>query len=317
MELIAASEAYSNTKKNLSSKWKGRSDETRKSRIFLPEITPSFKIKRGSSVFTIGSCFARHIEKSLKNNGFSVPAFEYRVPESELQGNTKMQAGFLNKYTTQSMLNEVDFAFGNSDGQEYLVETSSGFIDSQCHTDKPVPLERALERRAEIRELYSSAIRNSELVIITLGLIEAWWDEKNQVYLNETPSPIIVKSNKNRFFFQRLSVEKNIECVNKLIEKIKSEGREDQKILITVSPIPIQRTFTQDDVVTANTYSKSVLRVAAQQAVERFESIDYYPSYESISNTTPDVSWEDDLIHVRQEAVNENVERMLRSYVVD
>src|SRR6476619_6137585 len=36
---------------------------------------PSFKIKKGASIFTVGSCFARHVEAALGEFGFSLPAF--------------------------------------------------------------------------------------------------------------------------------------------------------------------------------------------------------------------------------------------------
>lgn len=313
-ERISAEAAFGTSRRNPAAKWPARGAEAREPAIVLPRITPSYRIAPGMSVFTIGSCFARHIELHLKDSGYAVPAFDYRVPPHELWGQTKMQAGFLNKYTPHSMLNEVEFAFGDSNGQEYLVEMPGGWIDTQCHTDTPVALDRALARRQEIRDLYRDAIRGSELVIITLGLVEAWWDKVNQVYLNETPLPQMVKAHPGRFQFEVLSPGDTIACVNRLIGLIRDNGPSGQNIMITVSPIPLQRTFTDKDVLVANSYSKSLLRVAAEVAVGAFPGIDYYPSFESISLSDPVQTWEDDMVHVRLNAVKANVGRMLADY---
>lgn len=313
----SAETAFRTSRHNRSAKWPGRDHPARARKIVLPNITPSFRISRGMSVFTIGSCFARHIELHLKEAGYVVPAFDYAVPAQELWGNTRMQAGFLNKYTPHSMLNEVEFAFGDSSGQEYLVEMPGGWLDTQCHTDTPVTLERGLARRQEIRRLYRDAIRNSQLVIITLGLVEAWWDAQNGVYLNETPLPAMLKQHPGRFQFEVLSPTDTIACVNRLIELIRANGPADQKIMVTVSPIPLQRTFTGQDVLVANSYSKSLLRVAAEVAVNRFPGLDYYPSFESVGISDQFETWEDDMVHVRLRAVKANVTRMLRDYGAD
>jgi hypothetical protein len=136
----------------------------------------------------------------LRDRGFRVPARDFSVPENELRGRTTMRAGILNKYTPMSMLNEVKFALGDGAGREFLVETSDGlYLDGQLHTDVAVPLERALERREQLRQLYSRSLATSRLVIVTLGLVEAWWDEKEQVYLNDTVSKAAVNRHPGRF----------------------------------------------------------------------------------------------------------------------
>lgn len=56
------------------------------------------------------------------------------------------------------------------------------------------------------------------------------------------------------------------------------------KFLLTVSPVPLMATATQDQVVVATSYSKSVLRAAAGFLSDRFKKVDYFPSYEIISS---------------------------------
>jgi hypothetical protein len=313
---ISGEDAFRLTASNKASKWRGRGSSKIEDDIFLPSINPTFAFSKDSSVFTIGSCFARHIELALKQRGFHVPAFEQSFPREELWAGTAMPSGFLNKYTPHSMLNEVEFAFGTSTGEEFLVEVEGGYLDMQCHTNQPVSLDRAVERRVEIRHLYKDAILKSELVIITLGLIETWWDSENSVYLNETPSRDLLKRYPGRFEFEVMSATNTIDCVNKLITLMQEHGPSLQKMMISVSPVPLQRTFTDQDVVVANTYSKSILRVAAQEALTKFGNIDYYPSMESVLNSNKELSWEDDLVHPTQEIVGANVARMCSDYLL-
>jgi hypothetical protein len=64
----------------------------------------------------------------------------------------------------------------------------------------------------------------------------------------------------------------------------------------------------------ANSYSKAVLRVAAEQAAAEFDFVDYFPSYESITLSERDHAWTEDNVHVTQRAVETNVGRMVAAY---
>lgn len=311
---VPASEALAISRANKGSKWPSRPDSARLEPICSPISKPGFKLDAGESIFTIGSCFARNIEAYLRLKGFEVPCQEFTVPTEELWTGTVQVPGVLNKYTPHSMLNEVRFAFGTTDGSEFLVEDKAGWFDTQLHTNVATSYARALERRQQVRELYADAIRKSRIVIITLGLIETWFDAQNGTYLNETPHPHMLRTHPDRFFFEVMTVDTARAVTFELIEALKANGREDQKVMLTVSPIPLARTFTGDDVILANTYSKSVLRVVAQEAANRFDWIDYFGSYESVMLSDRNIAWQDDLIHAQNQVVSANISRMLASY---
>src|SRR3546814_4605825 len=69
------------------------------------------------------------------------------------------------------------------------------------------------------------------------------------------------------------------------------------------------QTFTDSDVFAANTYSKSVLRVASEALKGNFEFVDYFPSYEMVMSSPRAMTWADDQIHVAPPVV----ERVIRS----
>ena len=313
-ERVPAEAAYAVTMRTKSSKWPDRSSDRIEPQC-LPAITPRFTIKRDASVFTIGSCFARHIEFALADHGLTVPALAFRVPPEELWAGTGLRTGILNKYTPFSMLNEVEALLGDGDGSEFLIESGEDrWWDGQLHTTESVPLARALKRRLKIRTLYDDAIRNSALVIITLGLTEAWWDAERQIYLNETAPKPLVDRYPGRFFFELLSIEKIIGAVRRLTALLHGINP-DQKVLLTVSPVPFARSFSGKDAIIANSYSKSALRVAAEICAAEHDWVDYYPSYESVTSSDRALAWEDDLVHVRPEMIKANVDRMVRVYI--
>ncbi len=313
-ERLPAEEAYSQTTGNRASKWPDRASG-RIAPICLPTIQPGFSIARGASIFTMGSCFARHIEFALADQGLTVPTLGFRVPQEELWAGTGLRTGLLNKYTPFSMLNEIDFILNSSDGSQFLIETGPDqWWDGQLHTTESVSFARGIKRRQKIRELYDSAIRQSAVVIITLGLIEAWWDEDQQLYLNETVPRALVQRHPGRFFFEVLSVEKTLLAVRQLIEGLRRINPA-HNTLLTVSPVPFVRSFDGRDAIVANGYSKAALRVAAEVASRDYSWVDYYPSYESVTSSERNVAWEDDLVHVRPDMVKANVERMVEAYL--
>ena len=85
-------------------------------------------------------------------------------------------------------------------------------------------------------------------------------------------------------------------------------------MLLTVSPVPLQASLAGDDAVVANCYSKSVLRVCAQQLYLKYPLVDYFPSYE-IAMSGGLSSFGPDQVHVRDAVVGQITDYMLRAYV--
>jgi hypothetical protein len=57
------------------------------------------------------------------------------------------------------------------------------------------------------------------------------------------------------------------------------------RVLLTVSPVPLVATYEDRHVVVSTTYSKSVLRVAADEVTRQRDFVDYFPSYEIITSS--------------------------------
>jgi hypothetical protein len=57
-------------------------------------------------------------------------------------------------------------------------------------------------------------------------------------------------------------------------------------------------TFTDKDVIVANTDSKATLRAAAAAFVEQRAHAHYFPSYEMVTHSDPRLAWRPDRLHV-------------------
>ena len=311
---IDAAEAYSHLKSNKEAFWPARSkDPTRLEPYCRPRFKPSFKLVPAEQIFTIGSCFARNIERHLRRLGYKTPTHEY-VPR-ELIG--VPLDGFMNKFTPHSMLNEVRWALAPEDAPDpelaLVPQRDGSFLDAQLMSKIAVSHPRGKERRQEIISVFRR-IRECRVTIITLGLVEAWYDKEAELYLNRSVPKETADLEPGRFELHVLDYNELYASTRQLIELILERGHADGRIVLTVSPVPLTATFTDKDVMTANMYSKSVLRAVAEHIVREFDAVDYFPSYESVMLSERELTWLDDLVHVRDEIISLNVARMAVAY---
>jgi hypothetical protein len=312
---IPAQQAVENRKTNPNTYWGNRSLNNRVEPIALPEFYPSFNLKPGESIFTIGSCFARHVEDELMKRGF-------RTPVRELMKDplfADLETGVLNNYGTPSIYHELAWAFEADRPfvpKEHLLEVKPGkFIDIHLPpTVAAADWETVVARRKAIRKL-TRAAADCRVVIITLGLAEVWFDTVTGYYLNDVLRPALVRLHPSRFELHVLSYEEAYGFLEKALLLLKNRGRKDLRVVLTVSPVPLMATHRPMDVMVANTYSKSVLRAAADAVCAKYDWIDYFPSFESVMLSDRKVAWEADLIHVTNDMVALNVGRMLDRYV--
>jgi hypothetical protein len=283
------------------------------SRVFAIQKEPKFKISPEAKFFCVGSCFARNIEEYLIYNNVTVLSRRIVSPRSEWPARPN---GIVNKFTTPSIWNELSWVKTPPEYTEELFnEWGRGWRDLQlCPGINLVPLWRAVERRKYLVEDYFSRIRQADIVVITLGLIEAWRDTQTGLYLNATPSPRSVRDAPQRYVLEFTDVERNLSYLGKIRELIK-EFNPACRLVVTVSPVPLGVTFSGTDAAMANMYSKSVLRVAAEQFANAHSDVDYFPSFEMIMLAPRALAFASDCLHVTDDAVGEIVATFLRLYL--
>ncbi|HEX8232002.1 MAG TPA: GSCFA domain-containing protein [Caulobacteraceae bacterium] len=310
---LTAAEATQNRKTNPFAGWGDRGSPNRVEPIAKPEFEVPFRMEPGQKVFTIGSCFARNVEGELQKRGFNLPVRElFRTPAFE-----GVDLGIINNYGTPSIYNEIAWAFDEEPyrPEEHLLEVMPGkFADIHLSpARKPEPWDVVLSRRQSIREAYRLAAE-CNVTIMTLGLAELWFDTKTGYYLNVAPRPGMTRDEPNRFQLHALSYGDAYGYLERALGILHRHAPE-MKIILTVSPVPLMATHRPMDVLVANTYSKSLLRAVAEEAVTRHDFVTYFPSYESFLLTDRKLAWKDDLIHTNDDLVSLNVGRMIAAFV--
>ena len=157
--------------------------------------------------------------------------------------------------------------------------------------------------------------REMEVFIFTLGLTEAWMNQDKTVVYPTAPGVVSGQFNEEKFTWVNsnfLDIIKDFKSFEETVQSIR-DGK-PYKILLTVSPVPLTATYSDKHILAANTYSKSTLRSVAGYLSEMNDHIDYFPSYELITNPRNHSSWyEANLRSVRQEAIENVMNIFLKS----
>jgi hypothetical protein len=277
-------------------------------RLFQPHnfgIWPPLRLTRGSSVFTIGSCFARNIEEALSAEGFDVPLLRFAVPPEEWAGRPN---GILNRYTPQGIVQVLEWAVAClrnperalEESDRYWIETEPGAgIDLDLLGQVTVTRDRFLDRRADMLAVYSF-LASADVVVITLGQVEAWYYGPRQAYWGATPALASLRWLWSECRYSRVDADEAFRLTARAIDLIRQVNA-GCTILLTVSPVPAARYWTGRPALTAYWDTKLALRDAALRAVREIPDTHYFPAFEAI-RILPD-AFIPDRIHVKDEAV--------------
>ncbi len=272
--------------------------------ITVPHSSLNFQINEEAKIFAIGSCFARNIEEALSSNGVDVESLELKFPYTP---NSSRQNGIMNKYNAGVINQSIKAGLirGNHrfNSIKRLMKIDEGnFLDPFFKPGESpkslVVCEEAIAKEVD----YFSKISYCDVVFITLGMIEVWYDNLLSCYINQPPHPRVAREYPTRYSFFRMSVEDVYNEISESINILSKNGINN--IIITTSPVALNRTFTNDDVINANCYSKSVLRVACEKLSQDFDIVDYFPSYEAIIYGDRNLTLQSDFSHASDYAVN-------------
>jgi len=250
---------------------------------------PKSPISRDTKIITVGSCFAQHISRSLRENGFSWLDSEpapVAMPQVEHArhgyGVFSFRTG--NIYTAALLKQWVLWATGKAE------QSAEYYLDDGRYYDPFRPslseegfssVEAMLAARRTTLAAMLEAIRQADLFIFTLGLTEAWLNRDGTVY-PMCPGTIRGRFSAEAHIFHNYNVLEVVRDLNETFEELRRINP-DLHFLLTVSPVPLTATASGQHVLTATTYSKSVLRSAAGHLIQTRADTDYFPSYELIT----------------------------------
>lgn len=288
--------------------------------LAAPSAKPSFRMRRSDTVFTIGSCFARNVEAALTEAGLTVTSQETDLgPVGDSLG---FAGNFFNKYSIHSVYNDLRWALERDtypgDDVIYAMPKAGVHADLQLGMSKlEFPLAQIRDFRTRYLDVMARAAE-ADVVIITLGYVETWYDTRLGIYLNTSPPQPLIKAHPGRFEFRVLSYEDVLQGLRDVHALLVKHRTKPLKMLVTVSPVPLLSTFRDIDVLVANTYSKSVQRAAIDAFIRDAPGVDYFPSYEFVILSNPEIAWaRGDYRHVNPDLVARIMSNVVTQYIGD
>ncbi|MGV3526382.1 MAG: GSCFA domain-containing protein [Candidatus Sericytochromatia bacterium] len=279
---------------------------------------PRFAWTRQTRIGTLGSCFARHIAQTLREQGFhwleQEPAPPFLSPEDQIaQGYGLYSARYGEIYNPLQLEQLLLRALGEFTPQESPWQRPDGrWVDPFRPRQEPAGWESpeavwaAQARHLQaVRQLFCAA----EALVVTLGLVEIWRCRSDGAVLPVCPGKAFGHFDPDHYRFERLSLECTLQALERFLKRLRALNPEVQ-VLLTVSPVPLAATLLPQHVRRASLLAKSTLLLASESLCQRWPDVDYYPSYEQIM-ADPVGQFMPDGRSVRPEAVAQVMQRFL------
>lgn len=253
-----------------------------------------FEIAPTSSVATAGSCFAQHISRYLRAAGYNVMDAEPGPGNVDAEllrehGYGVYSARYGNIYFVRQLLQLAQEALSGSARQDIAWSRGDRWFDALRPAVEPegfATAEQVERQRAEHLVAVRTVLSESDVLVFTLGLTEGWEHIESGVVYPTAPGTIAGDYDPERYRFHNFTVAEIVEDFTAFRTLVQSVNP-GIKFLLTVSPVPLAATATDDNVLAATTYSKAVLRAAAGMLAAGFDDIDYFPSYEIVTSHAP------------------------------
>lgn len=257
------------------------------------QFKPVTKFQLGATtrIGTAGSCFAQNIGKHLKKTQRSIFTAEvapWVLPSERAEALSygQFSARYGNIYTPAQLRQLIEQAFGLRPMFLELCEHEGRWYDLLRPRVQPGGYLHREEVVAD-RKYHLSRVKalflEAECFVFTLGLTEAWVSKISGAVFPACPGTVVGKFSSDEHQLVNLDYMRIMEDMAFVIETVKNINP-SMKWILTVSPVHLVATAENESVVTASTYSKSVLRATAGDLAKRFEHVDYFPAYEIISS---------------------------------
>lgn len=233
-------------------------------------------ISADTRVLALGSCFAEYFVQWLGNHGFN----QYY---SESPDNALVRYSFTFE-NVAVVAQQLRWAFDKLDSRDAF------WIGKDMQAVHPTETGRSLAR---------DTLTEANVVIVTLGLSEVWYDRvTGEPLWRAVP---VDAYDPARHGFKVLSVAETRAALEE-IDSIRREYLPDLKILYTISPVRLNATYRPVSAVTANSASKAILRAALDEFFRaHWNEVGlhyfYFPSYEIATELIPE-PYAPDMRHV-------------------
>lgn len=256
-----------------------------------PAGSGPFILTKQHRIATAGSCFAQHIAHYLGRSGY---LFWQTEPTPELLGEELgrefgyglFSARYGNIYTSRQLRQLLLQAYGRFPREE-IWRAGERWIDPLRPFIQPEGFASETELRAD-REQHLAAVRHLfetlDVFVFTLGLTETWLSRTDGTAYPVCPGCGAGVFSEAKYMFHNLTCEEVVEDLREFVRELRAVNPQ-ARVILTVSPVPLVATMAQTHVLLATTYSKAVLRVAAETLARAEEAVTYFPAFEIITGS--------------------------------
>jgi hypothetical protein len=253
---------------------------------------------------TAGSCFAQHVGKALKARGLHYMDYEPAPPflTSRARADDPLppfattgdigQFGYGlfscrygNIYSVRQLRQLSEEAFGVRQPVEAIWMNGDRFHDALRPSIEPEGF-GSREEVVALRKAHLSRVRalfaDLDILVFTLGLTETWVSTNDGTAYPVAPGVIAGEYNTSDYRLENFRYNEIYDDMVQFITGLRAVNP-SARLLLTVSPVPLAATATDEHVLVATTYSKSVLRSVAGDLAQDIEGVDYFPSFEVIT----------------------------------
>jgi hypothetical protein len=273
-------------------------------------------VKKTDRFFLMGSCFAEEIRLALEaalGEGRVGPDYRQIEFDPTVAKIDEIPArNHLNTYNACSVLHEIERLLGlwTPESDDYW--TVEGRL--QCPFRRLVLADTPeifAQISADLTRVLREGFEAADHFVFTFGLTEVFVNKRSGKVANQTPG-YGFGGGAEETIYHRASFAETFGVIGKIIDLI-TKAKPAARIFCTVSPVPLKRTFSGEDVFVANTLSKSTLRsVLAEIAAER-PNVTYFPSYEAVLSGG-EAAWEADGRHVQRPVVEAITRTFIKTY---
>jgi hypothetical protein len=253
--------------------------------------TPKFPIAKTRKIATFGSCFAQHIGRAFDKRGYHWLRTELAPTMLSAESAARFNYGVFtartgNIYTTTLLAQWCAWALDGAPVPEEIWEQDGRFYDPfrpNIEPDGFASAEEVVTSRNAAIKAFGDAVRQADVFVFTMGLTESWWHREGGYEYPMCPGTVAGTFDPERHEFRNQRFATIRKSLRETIRRMREENPK-LRFLLTVSPVPLTATATDNHVLVATMESKSILRAVAAETVEGRAFVDYFPSYEIINS---------------------------------
>lgn len=212
----------------------------------------SFKINKGTKISNIGSCYGVRVSNFLSKGNYNYLQYEDNI--------TNASVNWGHVYNIENLCQIINYSI-NENYKLIIEKCKNGYFDPLRASTIGYYKTLAEAKKKILRHRKKSYLlfKNVDVLIITIGQNEGWFDKKNNIVWGFNP-PFDFQMNKKRFEYKEFDFNQNLKSLKKVLYSLKKFNK-DLKIIFAVGPVSNYTTFLENNVICQSYVEKSNLRL--------------------------------------------------------